>query len=268
MSNKTIEFECISKKDNDVKISGYVYVEELDDESPLNFYDHQGLECGSYVPSNPYKENSYDWEAYEDLSRAFQSDEMFIQFLADFSDENKTVDRDGYFLKINDGAKMELEITSIWDCPEFEGNHPLHQYWAKVVVKFNGKNIMDYPAPSYYYNGWDDLLNAMQEIYGFDKGYIQNKVFWMEMPKGIYEWCEESYMQELAQEIIEEYCDVCREYFAQSLTSALDVASIDETLEQEMDTNVDDWDLFIMDYFTSKSEDEFKSYLVRQGYEF
>ena len=267
--NGVIEFEVISKKDVDVKLSGYVYADDLDDDvTDIYFYDDCGLEAGNYVPKPHCQEGSSEFEAYYDVVEAWKVDDLFLQYLSDYSDENRTVDRGDYFLKINEGAKMELEFTSIWDCPEFEGNHPLHHYWAKVVVKFNGKNIMDSPASSYYYNGWDDLLNAMQEIYGFDKGYIQNKAFWMEMPKGIYKWCEESYMEDLAQETIEEYVDVCREYFAQALTSELSVASIDETLEQEMDTNADDWDLFIMDYFTGKSEDEFKQYLVEQGYEF
>lgn len=35
-----------------------------------------------------------------------------------------------------------------------------------------------------------------------------------------------------------------------------------------MDTNADDWDLFIMDYYVDKDEEEFKQYLVEQGYEF
>lgn len=102
----TIEFECISKMNNDVKIAGYVFVDDLDDDvTDMYFYDHQGLECGSYVPSNPYKDGALLWcDAYEELSSAFQSDEMFMQFLADFSDEDKIVDRGDYLLKINEGV--------------------------------------------------------------------------------------------------------------------------------------------------------------------
>lgn len=110
MKNDVIEFECISKSDVNIKIAGYVLADELDDESPLHFYDHQGLECGSYVPSNPFEEGTDDWEAYDELSSAFQSDDLFIQFLSDYSDENRTVDREDYFLKINDGAKIELSM--------------------------------------------------------------------------------------------------------------------------------------------------------------
>lgn len=104
MNNDVIEFECISKNDNDVKISGYIDINTVDDDEPdMYFYDQQGLECGSYVPSNPFEEGTDDWEAYDELSSAFQSDEMFLQFLSDYSDEDRTVDRVDYLLKINDG---------------------------------------------------------------------------------------------------------------------------------------------------------------------
>lgn len=56
-----------------------------------------------------FEENSEDWNAYEELSYSFQSDEMFMQFLADFSDENKTVDRGDYLLKINDGGVNDVD---------------------------------------------------------------------------------------------------------------------------------------------------------------
>lgn len=104
MSEKVIEFEVISKLINSVTIKGYVNIDEIDDENPLRFYDHQGLECESYVPPNPYKNGVMLWnDAYEELSYSFQSDEIFLQFLSDYSDEDKTVDRGEYLLKINDG---------------------------------------------------------------------------------------------------------------------------------------------------------------------
>ena len=257
----TIEFECISKMYNDVKLAGYIYADDLDaDVTDIYFYDDYGLEAGNYVPKPHCKEGSDEFENYYDVVEAWKTDDLFLQFLSDYSDENRTVDRGEYFLKINDGAKMELDITSIWDCPE--GNHPLHQYWAKVVPKFNGKSLFEYNLDTFA------LLDDLQGIYEFEDGYIDKGAFWMEMPKGIYNWCKESYMEDLAQETIEEYVDVCREHLAIYLTDMLDVGSFSSTLEQEIDTNADDWDLFIMDYYVDKDEDEFKEYLVEQGYEF
>ena len=102
--NETIEFEVIDKKNKDVTLKGYIYKEDINDDNPdIYYYNNLGLEVGSYIPSNPFEENSKEWEAYNDLITAFQTDFLFIQYLSDYADEDKTVPRDGYILKINNG---------------------------------------------------------------------------------------------------------------------------------------------------------------------
>lgn len=109
MNNDTIEFVIRSKR-GESEISGFVYVDEIDDEAPLHFYDQNGLECGTRVPSNPFSENtSYDLHMdYENISSEFQSDDMFLQILFDARDENTIVDRGEYIIVINEGFDMEL----------------------------------------------------------------------------------------------------------------------------------------------------------------
>ena len=129
--NNIIEFS-VKHKESDVEISGYVYVEELDDEHPLNFYNHEGLEVGHYVPSNPYSENtSYDlYMDYETLKTEFQTDDLFLQFLSDFADENKVIDRGDYLLIINDGIELELvNVEKIGD--DWGGDNLLFRYNIK-----------------------------------------------------------------------------------------------------------------------------------------
>ena len=96
-----IEFEVRSKVNEDISISGYVDYNELDDDEPLWFYDQFGLESSNRVPKNPYREDRGELEEYEKVKGAFQSDVLFLQYLADFHDENKTVDRGDYLLIIN-----------------------------------------------------------------------------------------------------------------------------------------------------------------------
>lgn len=254
-----IEFKCISKKQEYIYIQGYVFKNELDDENPFYFYNVQGLECGSYVPSNPFEVGTDDWEVYEELSRAFQSDEMFLQFLSDFADKNRTVVRDGYFLKINDGASFEFEYSDI--DYEYKG---MQTHVGKVHISFNGNNILNLikdeekQAELLY-----DLANYYDSSVFDDK--IDKRYFIFELPKSFF---EDGFDEYDINSSIEEYVDVCREHLASYLTDMLDVGSFSSALEQEIDTNADDWGLFIMDYFTGKSEDEFKEYLVEQGYEF
>lgn len=105
MKNNVIEFECISKVDNEVKLAGYIYTDDLDADVPdIYFYDDFGLEAGNYVPKPHCQEGSSEFEAYYDVVEAWKGDDLFLQFLSDYSDENRTVDRGEYFLKINDGA--------------------------------------------------------------------------------------------------------------------------------------------------------------------
>lgn len=104
--NEIIEFTVRSKEKDVVEINGYVYVDEIDDEAPLHFYDQFGVECGQQVPSNPYSENTlggYDSHVdYELLSSRFQSDDMFLQYLYDYKDDGHTeIDREDYILEIN-----------------------------------------------------------------------------------------------------------------------------------------------------------------------
>lgn len=55
MSENFVEFECISKVDSEIRIAGYIDITSVDDDEPdMYFYNQQGLECGSYVPSNPF----------------------------------------------------------------------------------------------------------------------------------------------------------------------------------------------------------------------
>lgn len=109
--NEIVNFQCVSKNDFQIRIEGYLYIEDADGERPLNFYDDYGLECGHYVPSNPYSHEtcgSYDlYMDYEQLSGAFQSDSELIQFLVDFAEDDTVIDRGDYILIVNQGELIE-----------------------------------------------------------------------------------------------------------------------------------------------------------------
>ena len=105
MNSETVEFTVISKINKEISIEGFVELSDIDDESPLQFYNPTTYQPQWQVPANPYPENrQYDWHLdYELLCSAFQSDEMFLQYLSDFSTEDKTIIREDYILKINGG---------------------------------------------------------------------------------------------------------------------------------------------------------------------
>ena len=94
--------EFIIKRKN-VIISGFVNTAEIDDESPIQFYNYQGFENGYNVPQNPYNEETEikEWVDYEYLVTYWTQDDMFLQYLWDFQNEYYKTRRPGYILIIN-----------------------------------------------------------------------------------------------------------------------------------------------------------------------
>lgn len=106
-SDIIIEFRAISTlPNNEEVIEGFMNLEEVDDEKPLQFYDHNGIEIGYNFPSNPYQEHGATYNEYidwEQLKTSLQYDDQVIQFLVDFATESKTITREDYILEINGG---------------------------------------------------------------------------------------------------------------------------------------------------------------------
>lgn len=96
MSEKVIEFECVYET---AKFSGYVNAEDLDCDDPLHFYDRNL--CTQTSLSNAYFEGND--EDKQKLYESFTSDILFVQCLADFQNEKKTLERKNYILHINGG---------------------------------------------------------------------------------------------------------------------------------------------------------------------
>jgi len=77
---------------SEVSVTGYMYIEEADDETPLRFFDEVNNEQW-YVPSNPYDEDrNYDfWLDYELVTTALQTCDI-VQYLVDYvGNESKEI---------------------------------------------------------------------------------------------------------------------------------------------------------------------------------
>lgn len=126
-----VEFKAVKEDDC---ISGYMYLEDADDEQPLHFYDENGLEIGTHLP---YQET--------ELYTAFCEDCMLIQYLVDFAEENKTIERDGYTLILNEGEPTTetIEVTIKNAEAVIEGTVRPHGNGGRVNVpkKYVGKQV-------------------------------------------------------------------------------------------------------------------------------
>ena len=105
-----IEFTIKRKNET---ISGFVDLDEIDDDECIQFYDHQGFENGYNVPTNPYNDETEmeEWADYENLVTYWTQDDMFLQWLWDCRDEDRIIERPGYTLFINEGEKLLKKTT-------------------------------------------------------------------------------------------------------------------------------------------------------------
>lgn len=95
-----VEFECVY---GTATLNGYAYVDELDDDAPLHFYDANGFET-SILPISQDSDNGDENQLYV----AFVEDCQFLQFLSDLSIGSSTIDRGTYTLRINGGTQLEV----------------------------------------------------------------------------------------------------------------------------------------------------------------
>lgn len=97
-----IEFKAISNDNKNIEIAGVTCLADIDnDERPLQFYDNLN-QLQWNIPKNPFNIDDEDWGTYERLKIAFQTDDLLLQYLADFATENKIVNRGEYTLVINE----------------------------------------------------------------------------------------------------------------------------------------------------------------------
>lgn len=108
MNDKTVEFEVHFREE---EVSGYMYVDEADDESPLRFYSLTGQEQWN-IPSNPYRnpvnpKMMMDEMNYDIIVQTISECDNFIDYLVTYCDDwgkeivLKSFDVDDVILIIN-----------------------------------------------------------------------------------------------------------------------------------------------------------------------
>lgn len=96
-----IEFEVWMES---ISILGYMALDEAEDDEPLNFYDWNGLECGTHIINTKYPSfNEDELFKWETLTEWFNTIDL-IQYLVDYAEEKKIL----YF-------RTETEYGRIFD---------------------------------------------------------------------------------------------------------------------------------------------------------
>ena len=238
-----IEFRAVKGED---EIAGYMYLSEADDEQPLHFYDKNGFEIGTHLP---YQET--------ELYIAFTEDSMLIQFLVDFATENRTFEREGYTLHINEGALMEAEVTRA-DKEHDQGGY--EACYGHIKFKFNGKPLKldeDYGI---------ELIDKLEDSTQSTVTY-KNGCYYAEFPTSFWEDEPEYVDEEEAESILEDfYIDLAREVFVMQLSRDAHLSEYGDTLEQSFENDyVDDLELYELQQ--AIEDDNVKEFLSSKGYE-
>jgi len=246
MNETIIEFEVTYKENC---ISGNMNINEADDEKPLNFYEYNNEEQKQF-PHNPYDTDSEEWVDYELLKETISTNPLFIQYLVDFAEENKSIvldtrTDDNIILNINEGAKMECEIKETYD---FKGD-----YVVEIVPVFNGEKI--------------DLVQYMGEMNEiFDpwdtNGFceIENRCIYFEISKDYYD-------ADLKEDVLNDINEEARRIFARALTRELGIYSkYGEVMEQALDDHYENGWLFKLSQMVDKSDKELDAFLRYEGY--
>lgn len=244
-----VEFEA--RRGNDC-ISGYMYLEDADDEAPLHFYTVEGFENGTICPGNPhqdpyshsfkspeyFKDTKEKWENWETLHEEFFTDPLQIQFLVDFATENRTIERNGYSLKINEGAMMEAQIER---ASEEYAPGDYESYFGKIRFTFNGEPLKlddDYEL---------ELLSKLEGLFDSDdpKGELQNGGYYIVFPKSFWKEEPDYIDDEEARMILEEYLQAAREVYVMQLSRDANIAQYGDMVEQAVEEDyTNDGDLY------------------------
>lgn len=117
VEEKIVEFKIIVKENQNITLTGCVDINTIDDDEPeFEYANSQGF----YSPQRHWDiqaETSWKLDEKERLNREHICNKIDAdvcgdytenaQCLWDFQDENKTIERDSYYLIINDDEKLE-----------------------------------------------------------------------------------------------------------------------------------------------------------------
>lgn len=97
-----IEFKITLNTNPKASLEGYVNKNEIDTEEPIHWYDRTGYSYNSNFPQNPISTTSFTsiYDDYETLINSFYNDDMFLQYLWDYQDQQAEINRGDYTIHI------------------------------------------------------------------------------------------------------------------------------------------------------------------------
>ena len=257
---KTINFKIISNKNENIYQEGYVEVPEDVEEMPEWFYYDQN---GFAIPRvfthhdeigltqiGATDEQASDVDEFNRIIFADEIDFINDAILNAEEDENRTYVRKDITIIVNEGAKMECEVTETND----------GDYWAMIDFKFNGKKL-----------GLDEdlmveLAEEIDSTYAGEGRYeiLDDTSIICEISKnhfGVYE--DDEYYIEETNDVMKSHIEDAENVFSKQLVRNLGVYGIASGIYQEEHGKLDE---SACDKFASNWEQGFEMKDVTELY--
>ena len=233
---ETIEFEA---KYRTATIRGYVLEDEIDSDEPLHFYTAQGFET-SKLPIRAGTEDEDEPHLYE----AFTTDSLLLQYLADFSNESKTIDREDYCLLINGGDSLVMSVEKVEEKTYLNGeNHNLN---AKVSFHFADIVLED--------DFLEELADNLDMTWNGDKiyelGHNENAVF-LEIDN---DWWDDDYGESQRSSVEKEMLSDAESVFVKQILKEKDIAGMYYNKLKEFFVEVDNPRKFDKEYISDSAD--------------
>lgn len=97
-----VNFKVVSPFDKTIFEEGVLNTAEADDERPINWLYYGLTKLFPNNPFDPYIQRS-QYNTHQKLRKAVLDDDLLIQTLCDYADEDIVVEKKGYSLVINEG---------------------------------------------------------------------------------------------------------------------------------------------------------------------
>lgn len=250
---KFVEFKLESKNDSRIYIAGTFDINSYDEDTDSGWeYEQNDGTYSSHLPRYWKVDGeslSFEYGAFIDCIGW----EMFRQWIWDCQDEQRTIDCGVYYLHINGGACVELDIEKDDDFEEnfhatlkFTHNHESIAFDEDIFLEFA-----------------EDLQFDENDTYIADK---DNCSIYMEIPKTFSNYIEEDYEGENA-EIISEWLETCRQYYARQLSRDAGIyAKYGEVIEQQVEDEIElDKDI-MFEFKCAVSNDTVETFMVEHQY--
>ena len=246
-----VGFKIVSKADDRIYLAGQFDISSYDEDTDLGDWEYEQND-GSYESHLPRywkvdgESLSFEYGAFIDCIDW----DIFRQYLFDFADENKSIDMGTYFIHINEGATIEIDI-------EEEVGFDVMHHIAKLTFKYNRQPI-EFDK---------NILTDLRKELIFDEDGFNINDGWSSVRIIVPKFFDDEESIDEQDEIIQEWIEDVKQAFARQLSRDAGIyTDYGENIEQlvEEDIASDKEQMFLFN--SAVSRNCVKDWMIENAY--